>query len=87
MVAGAPSVKIHGAYVSVKAEVKNLDMLSAHADSDELLRWLRGFKTPPRQTFVTHGEPAAADALRRRIEEELRWDCLVPEQGQTVALA
>lgn len=87
MVAGAPSVKIHGAYVSVKAEVKNLDMLSAHADSDELLRWLRGFKTPPRRTFVTHGEPAAADALRHRIEEELRWDCLVPEQGQTVALA
>ena len=87
MVAGAPSVKIHGAYVPVRADVKNLDMLSAHADSDELLRWLRGFKTPPRQTFVTHGEPAAADALRHRIEEELRWDCLVPEQGQTVALA
>jgi metallo-beta-lactamase family protein len=87
MVAGAQSVKIHGAYVSVRADVKNLEMLSAHADSNELLRWLRGFKAAPRQTFVTHGEPVAADALRHRIEEELRWNCLVPEQGQTVTLA
>jgi metallo-beta-lactamase family protein len=87
MVAGAESVKIHGAYVSIRAEVKNLDMLSAHADSDEILRWLRGFKHPPRRTFMTHGEPAACDALRHRVEEELGWDCLVPEHGQTVTLA
>lgn len=86
MVAGAPTVKIHGQYVAVRAEVKNLDMLSAHADSDELLRWMRGFKRAPRRTFVTHGEPAASDALRHRIEEELHWNCTVPEQGQTVEL-
>jgi metallo-beta-lactamase family protein len=87
MVAGAPAVKIHGAYVAVKAEVKNMDMLSAHADCDELLRWLRGFRHAPRRTFVTHGEPGASDALRHRIEEELRWDCTVPEHGQTVELS
>jgi metallo-beta-lactamase family protein len=62
-------------------------MLSAHADCDELMRWLGGFNRPPRRTFITHGEPAASDALRHRIEEELHWDCLVPEQGQTVELA
>ena len=44
MVAGADSIKIHGEYVPVRAQVKNLDMLSAHADADEILRWLRGFK-------------------------------------------
>jgi metallo-beta-lactamase family protein len=87
MVAGAPTVKIHGLYVPIKAEVKNLEMLSAHADCDELMRWLGGFNRPPRRTFITHGEPAASDALRHRIEEELHWDCLVPEQGQTVDLA
>jgi metallo-beta-lactamase family protein len=87
MVAGAGSVKIHGAYVPIKAEVENLDMLSAHADSDELMRWMGGFTYPPRRTFVTHGEPSASDALRHRIEEELGWDCLVPEQGQTVTLS
>jgi metallo-beta-lactamase family protein len=86
MVAGAESIKIHGAYVPVRARVGNLDMLSAHADADEILRWLRGFKAPPRMTFVTHGEPAAADALRRRIEEELGWPCTVPDHGQKCEL-
>jgi metallo-beta-lactamase family protein len=79
MTAGAESVKIHGQYVPVRAEVANLDMLSAHADASEILSWLRNFDQPPKRTFVTHGEPAAADALRRRIEEELRWSCAVPQ--------
>ena len=86
MVAGADSVKIHGQYVPVRAEVANLSMLSAHADVEEIMAWLRGFEAPPRLTFVTHGEPAAADALRHRIEEELGWTCRVPEHGETVAL-
>jgi metallo-beta-lactamase family protein len=87
MLAGAETIKIHGQYVPVRAKVRNLEMLSAHADADELLRWLRGFKAMPRMTFVTHGEPAAADALRHRIEEELGWPCTVPDHGQTVELA
>ena len=76
MVGGADSVKIHGEYVPVRAEVKNLDMLSAHADADEILRWLKGFKTPPRTTFITHGEASASDALRHRIEGELALQLL-----------
>jgi metallo-beta-lactamase family protein len=87
MVAGAETIKIHGEYIPVRAEVKNLEMLSAHADSDEIMRWLHGFKKPPRTTFVTHGEPTASDALRHRIEEELGWNCLVPEQAQRVPLS
>ena len=86
MTAGADSVKIHGEYVAVRAEVHNLDMLSAHADADEILRWLGGFKAPPRTTFIIHGEPAASDALRHRIEEDLGWACVVPDHGQTVEL-
>lgn len=86
MVAGAESIKLHGEYVPVRARVENLDMLSAHADADEIMRWLRGFKAPPRMTFVTHGEPTAADALRHRIEEELGWRCVVPDHGEKVEL-
>lgn len=86
MIAGAANIKMHGEYVPVRAEVQNLDMLSAHADADEILRWLRGFKAPPRMTFVTHGEPKASDALRHRIEEELGWTCMVPDYGQKVEL-
>ncbi|HLC09079.1 MAG TPA: MBL fold metallo-hydrolase [Methyloceanibacter sp.] len=87
MVAGAESVKIHGEQIPIRAEVQNLDMLSAHADADEILRWLGGFAKPPRTTFVVHGEPSASDALRRRIEGELGWRCFVPNHGQQVELA
>jgi metallo-beta-lactamase family protein len=78
MVTGAPQVKIHGGYVPVRAEIVNLDMLSAHADADGIMGWLRSCTKQPRMTFVTHGEPDAADALRLRIEEELQWPCRVP---------
>lgn len=87
MIDGAQSVKIHGEYVPIRAEVKNLDMLSAHADAGELMRWLGGFRRPPRTTFVVHGEYTAADALRHRIEEELHWSVLVPDHGQQLELA
>jgi metallo-beta-lactamase family protein len=77
--AGTDSIKIHGEYVAVRAEVLSLSNLSAHADRDEILSWLRGAATPPRQTFITHGEPDAADSLRRHVEENLHWDCSVPD--------
>ena len=86
MMSGAESIKIHGEYVPVRARVYNLDMLSAHADADEILRWLSQFKAAPRMTFVTHGEPEASDTLRHRIESDLKWRCRVPEQGSKVAL-
>lgn len=87
MVAGADQIKLHGRYVSVRATVRNLDMLSAHADTDEIMRWLQGFKAAPRMTFITHGEPEASDALRLRIKEELGWPCAVAEQAQRVDLS
>lgn len=79
MVEGAKEVKIHGQWVQVKAEVANLPMLSAHADYEEILRWLSGLKRPPRKTFIVHGEPHAADALRVRIQDRLGWDCVIPQ--------
>ena len=87
MIAGADKIKIHGQYIPVRATVSNLEMLSAHADADEIMRWLRGFRNAPRLTFITHGEPAASDALRHRIEEERGWRCVVPEHGERVDLS
>ncbi len=83
---GAESVKIHGGYVPIRAEVQRLDMLSAHADADEIMAWLRNFEIPPRLTFITHGEPASAEALGRRIEAELGWRCRIPAHEQVVEL-
>lgn len=79
LVRGAGEVKIHGAYVPVRAEVRNLETLSAHADYEEILEWLARMRTPPRRLCLTHGEPAAADALRKRIEERFGWRCEVPD--------
>jgi metallo-beta-lactamase family protein len=83
---GAPTVRIHGQDVPVRAEVAMLDDLSAHSDAAEIMGWLRGFKSAPRQTFVTHGEPAAADAMRQRIERELHWACRIPGYLESAAL-
>ncbi len=86
MTGGAENVKIHGQHIPVRAEVANLHMLSAHADADELLGWLRHFEAPPKMTFITHGEPDAADTLRHRIEDELDWPSSVPEYRESVEL-
>jgi metallo-beta-lactamase family protein len=86
MIAGADSIKIHGQYVPLRAQVAQLENLSAHADGAEILDWLSHFDAPPKQTFITHGEPDAADALRKRIEEELGWHCRVPEYFESVEL-
>lgn len=83
---GAEAVKIHGEYVPIRAEVCVIDNLSAHADYAEILDWLSHFKRAPRTTFITHGEPAAADAMRRRIEETLHWNCIVPKISNLVEL-
>ena len=87
MLAGARFIKIHGQQVPVEAEVINLGMLSAHADAEEIMAWLRHFDAAPRMTFVTHGEPAAADALRQRIETELNWPCRVPAYRDEAMIA
>ena len=62
----------------VRARFESIQGLSAHADADELLRWLGSAAKPPGRIFVTHGEPEASHALAGRIEDELPAPCLVP---------
>jgi metallo-beta-lactamase family protein len=86
LINGAREVKIHGQWIPVRAEIASLPSLSAHADADEILRWLGGFDRPPKQTFVVHGEPAASAALKARIETELGWTAVIPAQHEEHAL-
>ncbi len=79
---GQQTVRVLGQDVEVKARVEHLNSLSAHADQAELLRWLSSFKTPPKQTFIVHGEPDAQDVFKAKIEEVLGWKVAIPEQGQ-----
>jgi metallo-beta-lactamase family protein len=84
--AGERQIRIFGEWVRINAEVADLKMLSAHADADELIRWASGFTAPPRRVFVVHGEPPAADALRRRLDRELNWQATVPRPNQVFDL-
>lgn len=83
---GAKSVRIHGQEVAVQASVVTVDGFSAHADRDEILRWLAGFRRPPRQTYVVHGEAPAAEALANTLRTRLGWRTEVARDGQTVSL-
>jgi metallo-beta-lactamase family protein len=84
---GARTLRVHGREVDVGAEVVTMSNLSAHADAGEILTWLRGFESAPQRTFITHGEPAAASALKLRIERELGWKCELPKYRQLVHLS
>ena len=84
LVDGEKQVKIHGEWVPVAARIEFFGSMSAHADSNEILRWLHGFSTPPQRTFIVHGEPTAMEALGARIERELGWTFTMPEHRQSV---
>lgn len=83
---GAQHIRIHGQMVPVRARVETVDGLSAHADQNEILRWLGGFKRPPSQTFIVHGEPRSAHTLASTIETRLRWRTSVAIDGATISL-
>ena len=87
MVAGAKEIRIHGEWVPVRAEVMNIEGLSAHADREELLAWLEALPAPPRHVYVTHGDPEAADALRQAITVERGWPCSVPEYRDSIDIS
>ncbi|MDL1949380.1 MBL fold metallo-hydrolase [Acidobacteria bacterium ACD] len=86
LVDGETEVKLLGEQVDVKATVKLLPALSAHADADELMEWLRTAPKAPKGVFLTHGEPPAQEALAARIRAELGYTVHVPEPDEVVDL-
>lgn len=83
LVNGKRELKLLGEIININAEVVSLTNTSAHADYYEIIDWLKHFTTPPKKTFITHGEPGSAYALQQRIIEELGWDCSIPHYLQT----
>lgn len=86
LVNGAREIKIHGSYVQVNADVVGMRNFSAHADSAEIVEWMKAAGEKPRRIFITHGEPVASDALRQRIRRELGWESEIPEYRDLVRL-
>ena len=83
---GAKQIKMLGEVVTVNATIERLDSMSAHADANEILRWLKNFAQPPQMTFIVHGEPSAAAALEQRIRSELKWSTHVAKHLERVDL-
>jgi len=81
---GAPSVKIFGQEVPIRAQVATLEQFSDHADTPELLEWLRTFKKQPSVTYLVHGEPAASSQLRMAMTSALGWKVEVAQWMQKV---
>jgi metallo-beta-lactamase family protein len=86
LINGKPFVKLFGESIPVKAEVRVLSNMSAHADYEEILAWLSHFNHHPKKIFITHGEPDAANSLKQKIEEQYDWPCVVPSYLQTEIL-
>ena len=81
---GAREIRIFGEAIPVGATAAVSDAYSAHADQGEILRWLRGFRRAPRMTYIVHGEPEAAGALRQKVVQDLGWPATVAGPGSTV---
>ncbi len=83
---GAHELKFFGKYHPVKAKVAHLESLSAHADQQELLDWLKEIKNIPEKVFLIHGEPTALDAFRSKIRDSYRWNVHIPKLYEVVEI-
>jgi metallo-beta-lactamase family protein len=83
---GAKTLSLYGQMVPVLAEIVEMGQLSAHAGKSELMRWMTGLQVPPKQVYLTHGEPAAAQSLQQAITEKFRWKAAVARYLDTVEL-
>src|SRR6266404_4555370 len=84
---GAKTLRLFGQEVPVNAEIVELGQFSAHAGKSELLRWLTGLPAPPKQTYLVHGEPSAAQSLQASIRENLKWNVSVARYLDTIDLS
>jgi metallo-beta-lactamase family protein len=84
---GEPQVKILGQMVPVRCRIAKIGGFSAHADWKEVLQWLDGIGAAvPSRTFLTHGEPAAANAMAGHIKDRFGWNVHVPQYGERFEL-
>jgi metallo-beta-lactamase family protein len=76
---GAHEIKFFGKYYPVKATIKTIESLSAHADQNDLINWMSAIKNVPEQVYLIHGEPSALNAFRLKIKETYNWHIKTPK--------
>ena len=83
---GAKTVRIHGQQYPVRARIDRIEGFSAHADRDELMKWLSKLSVHPKRIFLTHGETNSAEQFSTFLREQTGYEILVPDYGTTVRL-
>jgi metallo-beta-lactamase family protein len=83
---GAKEIKFFGKFYPVNAKVESIHSLSAHADQSELLEWLSDIQNKPRNVFLIHGEPTAADAFRVKLQDRFGWQAYIPKLNEEIEL-
>lgn len=83
---GATSTRIHGQEIPVRARIETIDSISAHADRNEILRWLKSFRKAPSLLCLVHGEPDPMDALKATVESELKWTVKTPGHRESIEI-
>jgi metallo-beta-lactamase family protein len=86
IVDGAKKVRIHGEEYKVKAKVVQINGISAHADRNDMLNWLKNFKSPPKQIFLVHGEAESAQSFGAFLRDKIGWQVSIPAYEDQVVL-
>jgi len=76
---GASEIRFYGKYYPVKATIKSIESLSAHADQKGLLNWMSSIKNIPEKVYLIHGEPTSLDAFRVKIKNTYKWNVTIPK--------
>ena len=87
IVEGEKEVRILGETHPVRAQIAQIQGFSAHADRDELTRWLSPLKKTPRRLFVVHGEVNAAHYFADHVKKNLGWNTSIPQHGDEESLS
>jgi metallo-beta-lactamase family protein len=83
---GAKEIKLHGRYFTVKAKIENIQGLSAHADQNEIINWLKNLENKPEKTFIIHGEKDSSKALSEKLSSLLSYECYIPSLNEELIL-
>ena len=87
LVDGIKRVRVLGEEIAVKAQIQVLEGFSAHADAEQIVRWMSSMTSPcPAKVFLVHGEGQAQEALKERIQEEFGWEVYAPFLGDAVTI-
>ena len=83
---GAHEIKFYGKYYPVKATIKHIESLSAHADQQDLIDWMSHIKNIPEAVYLIHGEPTAQDAFKIKIQDIYKWHVSIPKLNDVLKI-